>query len=116
MLELIITRQEIDDLRRLQVKYRWDRLIPFSVNCRNKTWVFESWGLTPEEIRREVGGFSKKLDAISEEYLRVRESGGRFFVNNKEAFYKDQEKRRIRLATFRCARKVFVFNSSESSV
>jgi hypothetical protein len=100
MLQLRITRQEIGELRRLQAKRRWDRLIPFSVNCHKRTWAFETWGLTPEEIRREVGGLSEKLDVIAEEYLRVRESGGRFFVNRKGAFYKDAERNPIPFVTF----------------
>lgn len=116
MLELTITLEEIDTLRRLREKYRWDHLIPFSVNCHRKTWAFGSWGLTPEENRREVGGFSEKLDAITEEYLRIRESGGRFFLNGKEAFYKDQDKKKIRFVKFSGLKKtVFRFESRGSS-
>jgi hypothetical protein len=100
MLKLSVTRQEIDNLKRLQVKYRWDRLIPFSVNWQRKTWVFESWGLTPEENRRVVGGFSGTLDTITDEYLRIRENGGRFFLDRGGAYYKDRDGGRIPFVTF----------------
>ena len=100
MLRLRLTRQEVGELRQLQARRRWDRLIPFSVNCQRKTWAFATWGLTPEEMRREVGGLSDKLDVIAEEYLRVRESGGRFFLNREGAFYKDSDKNPIPFVTF----------------
>ena len=100
MMQLAVTREEIRYLKQMQAKRRWDRLIPFSVNSGKATWPFETWGVTPEGIRVEVDGLCKKLDAIREEFLRVRESGGGFFIclrkREEGAYYKDQEKRMIK--------------------
>jgi len=100
MLYMTLSREERNELKRLQWKFRWDRLIPFSVNSRGRTWAFGAWGRTPEESRKEVGCFSGKLDEITGEYLRLRESGGRFFVGKSSVFYKDQEKNQIEFVVF----------------
>ena len=100
MLKLVITRQEFAQLRRFMTKFRWDRNVTFSVNCHRRTWAFANWGLTPENRRKAIGGCSEKLDVITEEYLRVRQKGGRFFLKNDGAFYKDKSGQMIPFVQF----------------
>lgn len=84
----VITREEFEDFRRLQVRRRWDWPVVFSANSNDQIWPFASYGHTRAEDREPLGGLCKTIDAVAREYLRVRELGGRFFIDETGAFYK----------------------------
>ena len=48
-------------------------------------------GLTGERATEELCNVSKILDAVADRYLTIRSEGGRFFVDEKGAFYKDRQ-------------------------
>lgn len=85
-----ISRQDMECIKRLQVKSRSDRLISFIVNPDGHVWAYLRRGYTGP-LAPDVRGRCRKLDEIADEFLQVRNRGGRFFIDKKGVFYKDDE-------------------------
>ena len=101
MERIAITRDEFDEFRRLQIRYRWDWPAVFSTNYYSEIWPWVTYGYTPGANREPVRGLSPIVDAVADEYLRVRPEGGRFFINERGAFYKDADGVSVQFASFR---------------
>jgi hypothetical protein len=101
MQTLAITRAELRELRRLQRSLRWDWPAVFSTNSKREIWPFKRYGLTGGRDTEELRNVSKILDAVADRYLTIRSEGGRFFVDEKGAFYKDRQARQIKFVCFR---------------
>ena len=83
-----ITHSEFEEFRRLQVRYRWDWPAVFSTNSR-EIWPWVVYGRTREELRLNVRGLSIIVDRVTSEYLERRPEGGRFFIDEIGAYYKE---------------------------
>src|SRR5437764_2713282 len=84
-----LSAEEYEQLRDLQVKYRWDWPAVFSGNAAGSIWPFRCLGRTPFDQRIDVRGMSSAIDFVADRNLVEREGGGRFFINDMGAFYKD---------------------------
>jgi hypothetical protein len=104
MQTLAITRAELRELMRLQRSLRWDWPAVFSVNSEREIWPFKRYGLTGGREREELRNVSKILDAVADKYLSIKSGGGRFFVDEKGAFYKDRQARQIKFVCFRVSK------------
>jgi hypothetical protein len=89
--KLTITRAEFDYLRALQRSKRWDWPAVFSTNPQGDIWPFATRGYTHPSEREEVRGLSRVVDQVADLSLRARSNGGRFFIDDFGAFYKDDE-------------------------
>ena len=85
---LTLTRTELEQLKALVRRKRWDWPAVFSVNQHREIWPFATYKRTPEEEREPVRGLSRVIDEVADRYLSLRSDGGRFFVDDKHAFYK----------------------------
>ena len=87
-----ITRQELEQIKRLQVNPRLDPA-EFSINKHKQSWARAHFGYTGPQGQKHVRGSCPKLDEIADEYLRVRSEGGAFFVDQKGVFYRRNERK-----------------------
>jgi len=88
---LALTRAEFEQLKVLVRKKRWDWPAVFSVNHHREIWPFVTYKWTPEEEREPVRGLSRVIDEVADRYLKLRTDGGRFFIDDRLAFYKGAE-------------------------
>jgi hypothetical protein len=88
---LTLTRAEFEQLKALVRRKRWDWPAVFSVNHHREIWPFATYKRTPEEEREPVRGLSRVIDEVADRYLSLRSDGGRFFVDDRHAFYKGPE-------------------------
>jgi hypothetical protein len=88
MKQLEIRRNQYLKLPEYQVRRRRDWHAVFSTNEIAELWPFIRWGRTPQEERAEFYRIPTILHTIAREYLQIRPQGGRFFINQKGAFYK----------------------------
>ena len=88
---LIVSRNEFTEFKLLQIRNRWDWPATFSANEKGSIWPFVSRGWTRVENRKELRG-CEIIEKVRDHYLAERESGGRFFINENGAFYKDTER------------------------
>jgi hypothetical protein len=93
---ILVTRTQLEEIKRLQIRARADWPATFSVNCHVEIWPWTNWGLTPEHNRLHIQGVSPAVDAIAKLFLEIRGEGGRFFVDATGAFYVDDFDGRIR--------------------
>jgi hypothetical protein len=93
LIAIKITRSEFDTFRDLQDKdkRRKDWHAVFSTNFSENTWPFETYGLTPEKLRKEIQAKSPILVRIAGIYIEVRPSGGRFFINREGVFLRPDD-------------------------
>jgi hypothetical protein len=87
---LTFTRDEFERLKALQIQRRWDWPATFSTNCHGEIWPFSSYGYTQSEDREQIRGLSSVIDQAADIYLGIRSEGGRFFINDKCALYRDE--------------------------
>ena len=73
------------------IKVCWDWPAVFSTNNRREIWPFVTNGYTPEENRKQVRGESRVIDEVADFYLKVRNDGGRFFIDDLGAYYKNAD-------------------------
>ncbi len=90
---LSLTATEFEELIQLKVKHRWDWPAVFSTNEYRDIWPFLGYGYSRANERRQVRGVSKIVDAVADEFLKMFPAGGRFFINDTGAFYKDEYSR-----------------------
>jgi hypothetical protein len=87
---ILVTRDDLELIKRLQIKARPDCLASFGANCRGEVWPWVNWGFTPDPKRKQVRGLSRVIDEIVKRYLTIRGEGGRFFIDATGAFYSDE--------------------------
>ena len=90
MPEILVKTDELEKLKQIQIKHRRDWPAAFSTNIRCEVWPFCCYGHTSYENREFVHGSSKTIDDVAHEYLKIRRIGGRFFLDELGAFYKDE--------------------------
>jgi hypothetical protein len=90
-----ITRNQFQEFRDLQIKYRWDWPATFSTNPNGDVWPWIKKGYTPVQLREKVNGLSTLLDKVAHEYSLAREECGRFFIDQSGAFWKTEDGRKI---------------------
>ncbi len=100
MLTIALSRGEFDELKRLQIKRRWDWPAVFSSNPHGEIWPWVKYGLTPKLLRKDVRGVSNIVDRVAKSYRRERWLRGRFFIDEGGAFYKDQGGHKVKFVTF----------------
>lgn len=84
---------EFEDLKRLRIKWRCDWPAIFSTNANGDIWPCVRTGLTPETQRINVRGVLPLLDLVADIYRTVREEGGRIFVGEQGAVWKDTNRK-----------------------
>jgi hypothetical protein len=85
-----VSREDLDQVKRLQIKPRSDWPAVFSTNVHGEIWPFATYGYTYVPDREDVRGFSHVVDEVAERYRQLRCEGGRFFIDATGAFYKDE--------------------------
>jgi len=100
MKNLSITKEELEELKRIQIEHHWKWPAAFGTNRTGDIWPCEMGGYTPPEQREHVRGISKIIDAVATEYLNIRSSGGRFFISDTGASYSPQSNEQIPFLTF----------------
>jgi hypothetical protein len=89
MNSITVSREDFEKIRGL-ARRSGDYWMVFSTNYKEEIWPTTSLGLNPVPDREHVQGCIQVLDQIVQEYLRVRGSGGRFFVSERGVYYKDE--------------------------
>jgi len=97
---LMITEEELEEVKRIQIEHHWKWPAAFSTNRSGDIWPCEVRGYTPPEQREQVRGICKLIDAIATEYLNVRSSGGHFIISDTGASYSPQANQEIPFLTF----------------
>ncbi|MGA3373572.1 MAG: hypothetical protein ABSC48_17625 [Terracidiphilus sp.] len=95
-MEIRINRAEFDQFKKLQVKEHGYCHAAFSTNLSENTWPFETFGFTPEQLRKEIRKRSPKLDQIVGLFIELPDKhpkGGRFFIDFRGAYWKDRDKK-----------------------
>jgi len=87
---LSLALYELEALKGLPERPRLDWPAVFSTNQAGKIWVWKRWGNTPVRERIFVQGKSRIVDAIADEYRARRPDGGRFFIDDRGAFYSSE--------------------------
>jgi hypothetical protein len=72
----------------LRQKHRLDWPAAFSTNSKGDVWGFLTYGYTPRSKRDNLRGHLALLDQIADIYWNHREDGGRFFIDERGAFFK----------------------------
>jgi hypothetical protein len=106
MKQITLTRAEFRKFRELQNprKRRNDCHAAFSTNPSEATWRFETFGLTPKQLRVEVCSRSPKLDQVFGIFIELPDKhpkGGRFFIDSEGAYWKDAGKDKHRFIEWR---------------
>ncbi|HVU47574.1 MAG TPA: hypothetical protein VHD85_15695 [Terracidiphilus sp.] len=70
----------------------------FSTNPDGDIWPYIRNGYISDIDRKNVRGYSPLLDQIADIYLTVREEGGRFFIDDKGAFWKKMGNKLVQFA------------------
>ena len=83
---LTLSKSEFQELREMQVKYRMGWPGVFSSDQNGNVFPCPTLGWSRKKQRSYIRD-CRTLDAIVIEYLKVRVEGGRFFVNQKGAYY-----------------------------
>jgi len=88
MKTLPISKEEYEDFLSLQIKDRYDRWAVFSVDGDENVWPYVCRKRTPRKDRQHIETKEHPLLAtVVGNLIRVRDSGGRFFVNQDGVFY-----------------------------
>ena len=87
---ILVSRPDLEDIKRLQIKPRNDWPAVFSTNVHGEIWPFATYGYTYGSDRVDVRGFSNVINVVAERYREIRPEGGRFFIDATGAFYKEE--------------------------
>ncbi len=91
MKTITVTKEEIEEFQLFTGDENWTGAYAFSTNSKGAIWPKAVFGLTPEDQRQHCQGRSKLLDRVALEYLKVRDTGGRFFLQRDGAWYQAQD-------------------------
>lgn len=100
MNQLTITRDDLDEVRRLQIERQWTWPVAFGANARGDIWPYVILGFTEEGLREQVRRVSKVIDAVADAYLKVRPNGGHFSIDDTGALHTPPGERETRFLTF----------------
>jgi hypothetical protein len=101
MKELRLTDTEFERLRELQLRLRWDWPAAFSANWKGEIWPFVFCGYTRRQSRQDIRGLSEVVDRLADHFLGIRNEGGRFFIDERGAFYKTQGAQEVQFVAFK---------------
>jgi hypothetical protein len=76
-------------MKALQVKNHAEWPAAFSTNNSCEIWCYSHFGKTPYNKKIFVHGELAIIDRIAETYRDERPNGGRFFISEKGAFYRE---------------------------
>lgn len=99
MQEIVLTQDEFEEFRYVQIQPRWDWPATFSCNKFHQVWPQSAWGFTDEARRVYLERQIPQLDQIVEVVLSERPLGGRFFISDKGVFLKPKNDE-IQIARF----------------
>jgi len=85
-----ITHAEFQEFKDMLIKRRSDWPAVFSTNSNGELWPWVCNGPTPELVRKDVRELSEILDEVANTYTATREEGGRIFIGNEGAYWKDK--------------------------
>lgn len=91
---------ELDAVKKLQIKNHAEWPAVFSTNSDCQIWCYCRSGKTPYSERVFVQGVLKIIDLIAEMYRNERPSGGRFFISDAGAFYKEEDRDGLQFIEF----------------
>lgn len=84
-----ISADEFQAFCDLRQKHRWDWPATFSTNSNGDIWGFQTYGYTPPARREDIREASPLLDQVADIYRDQREECGRFFIDHRGAFFKE---------------------------
>jgi len=87
---ILVSRTDLEDIKRLHIKSRSDWPAVLSTNVHGEIWPFATYGYTQGRDREDVHGFSQVIDEVAERYREIRCEGGRFFIDATGAYYRDE--------------------------
>ena len=85
-----ITASEFQAFCELRQKHRWNWPAAFSTNPNGDIWGFQTYGYTRPDQRENIRGASPLLDQVADIYAVQREECGRFFIDQRGAFFKGE--------------------------
>ena len=88
---VVVSRDNFAAFKDVQIRRRPDWPAVFSTNNWEDLWPFATRGHTPEDDRMNVRGIIPVLDHVRDVYLNDRPQGGRFFIDESGAQWKDED-------------------------
>jgi len=82
-----IAHAELEAAKALAQRNRQDWPLVLSTNQAGEIWSWKRWGNTPSKERVYVQGKSPIIDDVACAYRSKRPDGGRFFIDDRGAFY-----------------------------
>ncbi|MDE0336674.1 MAG: hypothetical protein OXI80_03305 [Caldilineaceae bacterium] len=85
----LVSSEELEELREVQIKPKWGWPARFSCNEWGQVWPFTTLSLTPESERVHLKGASRLLDQIVQRVVGITRMkgkyppGGRFLVHDE---------------------------------
>jgi hypothetical protein len=95
-----ISSEEFQQFCELQQRRRWDWPAVFSSNPNGDVWAFTRYGYTPLAERENLRGLSRLLDIVADSYERQRPDCGRFFIDQRGAFFKADSQADVQFITW----------------
>lgn len=85
-----ITREDMACIDRLKIRRKHAKEPAFTAIADGRIWACPYRDYTGP-LQPDLRGRCRKLDEIADELLSLRRVGGRFFITDKGAFYKDEK-------------------------
>jgi hypothetical protein len=104
--EIRITAAEFLEFCDLRQQRRWDWPAVFSANPKGDVWRFVRYGYTAKDERDYVNGCSPLLDRVAGIYNERREECGRFFIDERGAFFKLENGQEIQFIRWNSGKEV----------
>lgn len=88
MQAILTNPEDLNQVVNLQIRRRRDWLAVFSCEPSGEVWPFISRGYTGANYQASLAGYSCLLDEMVDAVVRVRWTGGRFFIDYNGVFTK----------------------------
>ena len=89
--QMRMLRIEFEEICELVKRHRSDWPACFSCNEKEELWIFARWKRTPFDERVSVRNLVPKLDKVAHYLREFRPDGGRFFLDELGAYWKEEE-------------------------
>ena len=86
-----VSKEEFSRFKLWAENGRWGWPARLSTNDWRDLWEPPGWGYTRLRDREQMRGEFPFVDDVVEEYLELRPGGGRFFIDDRVAYYKPEE-------------------------